>query len=36
MIECDKWSYIWNYDEYISQKSYIQIIGINNASPIFK
>jgi hypothetical protein len=33
--ECDKWSFIWNSEEYISKKAYLQIIGINNASPIF-
>jgi hypothetical protein len=30
------WSYIWNSNVYSSQKAYFQIIGINDASPIFK
>jgi hypothetical protein len=34
--EANKWIYIWNSDEFISRKAYLQIIGINNASPIFK
>jgi hypothetical protein len=32
----DKWSYIWNNEEFISRKAYLQIIGINNVSSIFK
>jgi hypothetical protein len=34
--KADKWSYIWNSDDFISKKAYLQIIGINDASPIFK
>jgi hypothetical protein len=34
--EADKWSYVWNSDNFISKKAYHQIIGINDASPIFK
>jgi hypothetical protein len=32
----DRWSYIWNSDEYFAKKAYLQIIGMNHASPIFK
>jgi hypothetical protein len=34
--EADKWSYIWNSDDFSSKKAHLQIIGINDASPIFK
>jgi hypothetical protein len=34
--ENDKWTYIWNSDEYFCHKGYFQIIGINDASPIFQ
>jgi hypothetical protein len=34
--EADHWTYIWNSGEYISQKAYLQIIGLADASPIFK
>jgi hypothetical protein len=34
--EKDKWSYIWNSKEYYCHKGYLQIIGINYASPIFQ
>jgi hypothetical protein len=30
-----KWAYMWNSDEFISKKAYLQIIGICDASPIF-
>jgi GH15 family glucan-1,4-alpha-glucosidase len=33
--ESDKWSYIWNNDEFLTRKAYLQIIGTNNASSIF-
>jgi hypothetical protein len=32
----DKWEYIWNSDEYSSRKGYLQINGVNDASPIFR
>jgi hypothetical protein len=34
--EKDKWTYIWNSDEYFCYKGYLQIIGINDVSPIFQ
>jgi hypothetical protein len=32
----DKWGYICNSEEYFSHKGYQEIIGINDASPIFR
>jgi hypothetical protein len=34
--EADKWSYIWKSDDFSSKKAYLQMIGINDASPNFK
>jgi hypothetical protein len=34
--EKDRWRCIWNSTKYSSQKAYLQIIGINDASPIFR
>jgi hypothetical protein len=34
--ENDKWRYIWNSEDFIFKKAYLQIIGVNYASPIFK
>jgi hypothetical protein len=34
--KADHLSYIWNSEEYISKKAYLQIIGMVDVSPIFK
>jgi hypothetical protein len=34
--EADKWTSIWNSRVYSSKKGYLNIIGINDASPIFQ
>jgi hypothetical protein len=36
LAEADKWTYIWNSRVYSSKKGYLNIIGINDASPIFQ
>jgi hypothetical protein len=33
--EADHWTCIWNSGEYVSQKAYLQIIGMADASLIF-
>jgi hypothetical protein len=34
--EASKWTYIWNSEVHSSKKGYLQIIGINDTSPIFQ
>jgi hypothetical protein len=35
-LDNDRWSYIWNNDEFSTKQAYMQIIGIVDASPIFR
>jgi hypothetical protein len=32
----DRWSYIWGSGDFLTRKAYLQIIRVNDESPIFR